>query len=313
MKPVNLITLLTTFCLLSVCISFQGCVEDDLSVCGLNLEFTYTQNTDGIDKFAESIDRVDVFVFDSDGLFLGKYSDGNISSSRSMRMNLMPGLYSFVAWGNLSDDYNLYELVQGETHINEALLSLNRINDTISTHPGHLFHGALLNETVSADVQKNQTLTMDMIKDTKSISVTSVGLPIAPDDGISTKRFTCTITSINGDYKFDNSIIGTDRLQYIPYSMISDDRELISDFVTMRELNDGSTGSRLIVRHNDLENETVKELFNKNLVDLLLPVSIKQDLNIEDTFDILLEFDYVVGTVSITVNGWKLGPTGGIL
>ncbi|MDH6306169.1 hypothetical protein M2459_002883 [Parabacteroides sp. PF5-5] len=312
MRPINFFKILIAISILSVCISFQGCINDDLSVCGVNLQFTYTRNLDGVDKFSESVERVDVFVFDSEGVYQDVYSHENIGSIKSMNINLSPGIYSFVVWGNLCDDYTLSQFVRGETRMNDAILKLTRVSDTITTHPGHLFHGAIFNEAVLPADQNNQTLTIDMIKDTKSITVTAVGLPVDPTKA-STDIFACSITSVNGDYKFDNTITGYDRLHYIPYASVNADKELISDFITMRELNDGSTDSRLILRHNNSTTGEIKDLFNQSLVELLLPASVRGDLDIEDTFNIILEFDYVVGTVTVTVNGWTSGSTSGIL
>lgn len=305
MKPINLLNYLTAICLLFIGISFQGCINDDLSECGINVRFTYTQNIDGTDKFAESVDNIDLYIFDSKGIFLSKYEEEYIASN-GINLNLMPGTYSFVAWGNLSDDYDIPTLIPNETSIDDVILSLKRENDEITEHPTHLFHGALLSAVVLPDIQQNQTLTIDMIKDTKSIKVTSVGLPMETK---ASQDFTCFITSRNGDYKFDNSITGDTRLKYIPNETVNDSYNLISDFVTMRELNDDSTESRLIIRYNDDTEE--KEVFNESLVGMLLPASVTGNLDLEDTFDILLTFN--AGRVFITVNGWNLGSIGGIL
>lgn len=300
MKPINLLKLFTFISLLSVCLSFQGCMEDDLSVCGANLRFTYTQNVDGVDKYAGSVGRINLFIFDSSNQFMGEYT---LENTNNIDLNLMPGIYSLVAWGNLNEDYKLTPFVLGETTINEAMLSLSRANDTISTLPTDLYFGAKMNVEIEPKVQTEQPLTIDLMKNTNNISVTSIGLPIvtrSADD-----EFICKIISTNGDYNFDNSIAGNDRLHYIQDSEITETAQLKSKFVTLRELEDNSTDSRLIVTHKEAESGEVKEVFNRSLVELLLPAvaNNNQTLDIVDTFDIQLEF--AGGRVSITVNGWR--------
>jgi len=301
MKPINILRLLTSICLLSICISFQGCIDDDLSVCGINLRFTYTQNVDGVDKYNESVERISLFVFDTSDTFIGEYTQEN---TNNMNLNLMPGVYSLIAWGNLDESYTLSSFVPNETKLKDALLSLTRANDTITNYPTDLYHGALMNVEIQPDVQNNQSQTIDMIKNTKNISVTSVGLPITTRS--SADDFICKITSINGDYNFDNSIAGDSRLHYIQDSEINENAHLKSKFVTMRELEDRSTDSRLIITHT--EDSSTKEIFNESLVGLLLPATITGNLDIEDTFDILIEF--TAGRITITVNGWLIKDSG---
>ena len=107
--------------------------------------------------------------------------------------------------------------------------------------------------------------------------------------------------SKNGDYKFENNdIASNDRLYYIQNSGFDTSSNLVSDFLIMREMNDKSTDSRLIITHTD--SLTTRELLNEDLVELLIPASITKDLDIDDTFDVVVEF--ISGQIYISVNGW---------
>lgn len=310
MRPINFTKKLTTsICLAILMLSMQGCVEDDLSVCGVSLKFTYTQNLEDVDKFAEEVNRVDVFVFDSNHIFVGRFTEGSSrlhGSSYSMPLNLMEETYTFAVWGNLCDDYVLTDLVAGETSLEEAMLSLNRESDIIEWHPGSLYFGSRTEDVHPAE-QSNQLITIDMMRDTKNIRVITKGLPLEDPAVSDNKEYTCTISSRNGDYKFDNSITGSSRLQYIPVSYVDTtaNTSLVSDFVTLRELNDASTGSRLQLEYDSEETGQYRQLFDADLVrDLLLPASISTNLDIEHDFTIELEVDFTMGSVTVTIGEW---------
>lgn len=298
-------------CLAVILFLTQGCVEDDLSSCGVTVKFTYTKNIEGIDKFDEEVENINLYLFDSKGVFVGEYKGYN----NAIALNIFEGTYSLVAWGNICEDFELPSFVQGSTTLDDAVLSLSRTDSIIANKPARLFHGAIYNVKIEPTLQTDQTFTIDMMRDTKDITVTTIGLPVSTKSPGSdrTYNYACTITSINGDYNFDNTIAGSDRLHYIPTESIgySEDEEerlkLYANFITMRELNDGSTRSKLILTRN--EGEIDRVIYEADLVNLLLGPSITNNLDIEHDFTIDLEFDETNGTVTVTVNGWTFEET----
>lgn len=288
--------------------STSGCIQDDLSDCGIGVTFRYVKNVDGVDKFGDLVDRVSLFVFDEAGSFVGEYdSEGEtLGNGYTMNLPLNPGSYQLVAWGNLCEDYELPALVPGKTNMDDILLTLQRANDTINRHPANLFHGGVQRIDIQPPYTGRKTIMMDMMKNTNSIQVKTRGLPASSGskaDGDWGNTFTCTITSVNGDYRFDNSITGN-RLTYIPEYSTGDD-SLDSDFVIMRELNDGSTGSRLIFTHHGTDGKSDNTLLDTGLTSLLLPASVTGDLDIDDQFVIEVLFDQTNGTVTIRINDWE--------
>jgi len=194
------------------------------------------------------------------------------------------------------------------THINDFVLSVKRNADAVvETPPGDLFHGALLQVEIHAALQKHQRLTIDMIKNTNAIKVIATGLSLSDYAENDSSGYNFQITSTNGDYGYDNSIVGS-RLEYVPEMSVDSDR-LVSDFVVMRELNDGSTNSKLTVT-GYTETGEESQLFDESLTDILLSVSETEDLEIEDFFEIELFFDYAHGTTTIHVKGWEPVDTG---
>jgi hypothetical protein len=287
----------------------QGCIGDDLTECGVSLRYQYTRNVDGTDKLASEIKKVNLYVFDSAGIFLDEYiTDAKYLNGMNMvKLNLPPGKYSFVAWGNLGSDYELPAFEKGKTTIDQATLSLKRIGKTVSNHPEALFFGSLSQTDILPALWKNQVLTINMTKDTNKIRIIAKGLS-AQD--LAQKNFSCRIVSANGDYKFDNSLNGSEKLEYIPKLSIDELGQMISDFVIMRELKDGSTQSRLIFTYHSPDGGPDKEISNINLTELLLSQSKTKDLDIDDYFEIELTLNFTNGNATIHIKGWSTIDTG---
>jgi hypothetical protein len=302
-------------CISALFFFVQGCVTDDLSVCGISVHFRYTKNLDGVDKFASSINKINLYVFDAAGYFIQEYAveKDSLPQDFTIYVNLTPGTYDLVAWGNMGDDYEIQAtLEKGVTRMDDLQLSLKRLpGDSVTNMPEPLYHGGLLRtEILATDLQFNQTLILDMMKDTKEVKVIASGLAITKETRAAGTAYDCTITSKNGDYRFDNSITGEARLlQYIPQTSVDEENRLVSDFVLMREFNEnGITGSRLIVNRLATSPGPVGELLNVDLRPYLLAATgdpaNPADLDIWDKFQIELFFDETTGTVSISVNGW---------
>jgi hypothetical protein len=319
MKPINLAKIWGVFCLMSIGLLTQGCVADDLSVCGISMHFKYTRNVDGIDKFSSSINRINLYVFDADGFLVEEYVEegDSLPSDFTLFLNLTPGVYDFVAWGNLGEDYEYPLLEKGVTRLSDVQLSLKRSDENVVTKlPGSLFHGGIFRKEIHAtDLQFSQTLIMDMMKDTKEIKVTVSGLAMADPTKASELEYGCSITSRNGDYRFDNSITGDVRLQYVPQETVGAEHQLISNFVIMRELSDQSTASRLIVKRNintlSESEEESEYLVDVDLVPVLLALAQETDLDFIDHFDIDLFFDFTHSTITINIPGWEDGTANG--
>ena len=294
-----------------------GCVKDDLSDCGIRVRYQYVKNVDGVDRFATSVDKITLFVFNGDGHYIGTFTEeGEKLKDPSYRMpvNLMPGQYRLVAWGNLYEEYEHPGLTANETHINDLLLSLRAEGNRVEDFPTHLFFGEQTIEIIRDDIGRTDVL-VDMMKNTNTIHVTIKGLPVesyyVDEAGEPTERmpFTCHISSVNRHHKFDNSLTGSDRLTYIPRQRISEAEQTLSPhFVTMRELNDGSTGSRLTIL-NTRSDETISNtlpdvLLDTELTQYLIAASVTKDLDIDDEYHLEIVFSYTNNTVTVLINDW---------
>ncbi|MDR2810634.1 MAG: FimB/Mfa2 family fimbrial subunit [Tannerellaceae bacterium] len=312
MKPLNLLkTVGVPFWPVLLLLLMSACVKDDLSECGVTIRYQYTRNIEGVDKFISEIKKINLFVFDSNGLFLTEYTanEKELNNGQAMHLNIPPGTYDLVCWGNLGDDYQLPAFERGKTSVKEVMLSLKRTKNTVVNPPQSLFFGSLSQIQILPDIRRKQILTIDMIKDTKKIRIITKQLP--PQE-IAGNQFDCRIISVNGDYKFDNSIAGNESLWYVPQTSVNEEKQLLFDFVTMRELKDGSTRSKLIFTYRPIGKEE-EELFSADLTEILLSVSKTKDLDIEDYFEIEMSLDYTNGSTTIQIKGWETIDTGYVI
>jgi hypothetical protein len=300
MKPINFAKDWKYVFFLIVSLLMQGCADDNLSDCGVKIRFQYVKNQTRTDKLETDISKLDMFVFDAKGVFIGEYvSQGTLRNGYTTDLPLVSGKYSIVVWGNPDSDYELPSVVRGQTNINEASLSLKCTGNTVTTLPASLFYGSLLNMDFQADNRRSHIYTVDMTKNTKSITVTVKGLVGAND------KYDIVIQSKSASLKFvDNRIASANILRYVPQSRVDDQGWWISDFVVMRELEDESTESRLTI--TDIESS--RKLFDENLTKMLMSRITLADFEVTDHFDIVIEYDNTM-TANIRINGWEYTET----
>ncbi|GHV49422.1 hypothetical protein FACS1894181_08310 [Bacteroidia bacterium] len=342
MKPLKLIDKWVAAIGLIPLLLMQGCVADDLSVCGVTVHFTYTKNLDHQDKFASEIRKVNLYVFklrentttgfpanpqsDEYYFLLGDSVQGNpaqVNFDRYLRLD--PGYYKFVVWGNLGDDYTKPVLIKDSTRIDDLAVSLIYPNSNdVNRLPADLYHGMDAKqpngeynnylEISTADLSRNRTLTIDMMKDTKHIKVRAKGLAVSSDDPSSFDLYQCRLSSTNAQYKFDNSITGNVRLRYIPDAKIDVDTALVSDFVIMREVYNTTHygSSRLNLTRMPVIDEG-GPMADLDLLYYLVAYNQYVDsqegqdiLDRRDTYEITLFFDQTGALVSVKIADWEI-------
>lgn len=274
-----------------------SCTKEDLSNCGLVLKFRYDYNMDWTDKFPSDIFKLNVYVFDESGFFVGEFVDegGHLNETYKMRLKLDPGRYNIYTWAELRDDYRITALSKGASQFGEARLSLIRGSDnTISTHPKPLYHGQVTALEVTGS--SNKEVWVDLIKNTNTVKITAKGLPL----GTGSPAFTCRIEGDNAEYKFDNSFAADGDVTYIPKSGVAA-QSLVSDFTVMRLVPSGQ--SEIVLEYNPTRTGG-NEIYRAKLIPLIM-TNPGIDLDRQDVFEIEIEFDYTMTAVSITVNGWK--------
>jgi hypothetical protein len=310
MKPINRVRIwMVIGCFALIGMLTHGCVADDLSVCGISVHFKYTRNAQRVDKFATSINKINFYVFDKDSILVEEIvvEQSTLPEDFTLYVNIPPGTYDMIAWGNLTTDYEIdVPTVKGVTKKNDLILSLSRSGDTITNLPKELYYGGLDKiELIASDLQLQRSYTIDMMKDTKFIRVTAYGLAI--NTKAAGTNYDCTITAINGDLRFDNYTIGASQLQYIPQAVVDANHRLISEFSIVRELASGITQSRLLFTRTEYGTPAI--MLDENLYPYLIAAAQQENLELDykDTFEIELFFDETYKTATIVVDGWTVG------
>jgi hypothetical protein len=317
MKPMNFVKLTgVSICLLSFLFLTQGCLNDDLSVCGVRLSFNYTDTVGGENKFASDVRKANVYIFDAaTGVFVNEYSatfeqlvDGHI-----LPINLAPGTYDFITWGNIGDMFEKTSFVTGETTFSEARVRLNALDNIVREYPDSMYYGSMRAKVVEArDLVLNQEIGLNLRKNNKKINVNTRVL--FDDTAVDPSAVHCLITSKNGIYQFDNMPTG-EQYTYIPpqEEVDSTDYTLRSSFVILREFSDNAfTESRLRIATDGggTRQQGVNELFEYevSLTECLQAVVAAEGgspIEDRDEFTIDLFITQTNGSVSITVKDWQ--------
>lgn len=299
--------------MLSSCDTFH----DDIDGCGLYLRFKYDYNMKKTDLFAQSVNRVDVFLFDPKGILQEHlFAEGDVLTNSSYRMDLtsLPhDNYKVITWAGLSNDYKL-DFKVGETNITSFELQLlyeDKLKKGVySQSHSDLWYGI---DSIKRSDWSNHTKEVSLIKNTNffHISLGSENTKLNEDQ---LKEYTFNLTTDNGEYDYRNNPTTKTQLIYAPYdyseyenieNKVDNDRGWMANINTMRIIEDQP--ANLVIRAKD--NQIVAN------VDLMYYIkegiyrmegqdmSFSEYLDRQDHFYIHFEISNYIA-VSITINGW---------
>jgi len=290
-------------------------IHEDIPVCELNVRFKYDYNMLSADAFHSQVNKVELYVFDKEGLFLFKQmEEGATLATGDYRMKLdVPfGQYKLMAWAGARNSYDITELTPGISHITDLTLKLKRnssliINEEIDP----LWYGEVID--INYVGTKDQTETINLIKDTNKIRFVFQGY--TSDWTINVNDYTYEIRDSNGFLNYDNSLLQDDSLSYQPYYMEQkNESAVIIEMNTMRLM--AGRGNRFVVT----EKSTGKITFDINLIDFLAMTemeghkwSLQEYFDRQDEYAVVLFFHWtekpepidnlwVAGMINI--NGW---------
>ena len=211
-------------------LGLTSCIGDDVEVCDTYVRFVYDyniggadMNPPGIDLFHKQASKVDLFIFDGQGVFLQKISRTASAAtfSSDFRLGLPAGLPTdaqLVAWSGLYDeDYTVTELVAGQSTLEDLTVAVKPTSGSLSDRDIQpLWHGTQLGNKnliqYSGDV-----ITVSMVKNTNNIRI---NLEVIDEDNniLEEEDFAIEITSANKAYDYGNNVISaTDILTYNPF------------------------------------------------------------------------------------------------
>jgi len=285
-----------------------SCLHDDLSDCHeqVYLKMTYTLNADYIDKFSRSVEEVAVFIYDADEVFVKK-EEARVSElihSNTLPLNLPAGEYTAIVWGNaLTDDY---EISGTESLSILRLKLLTQGNQPLHTDLPHLFHGIIDFEVTR---EKEQEVTVDLIKNTNSIRIVLQG--IYETRSAPNSDYAVRITGSNGIYRYDNTKEeAQSSLQYIPTYTTSEGVSVWADFTVLRLVRDDD----LRVQVTEKGDSKIYELLTERLFRSAY-VTTDEDLDRYDNFTLTYTFYEELDEFFLTaikVEDWEMKIDPGI-
>ena len=254
------------------------------------VRFRYDMNLKWADAFASEVKSVNLYVFDNNGVFLQEYSGrGPALSTGDYYIeleNLPAGDYKFVAWcglDNNTDDesFTVPQPVAGRTTIDELTCSLNtagerRSNLCSDKNLHFLYHGYLEETLIDENDGKTFEHVIYLTKDTNHIRIVLQELSsyedMNPDD------YDIRIESANGVMAYDNSMLSTDVVTYLPWALNNDvvgiGKPDVSETVYVKGVYADLSVARLMYGESDKLMLTI--LDNKRKGDLIASVPLIQ-------------------------------------
>ena len=305
---------------------FSSCdIRDSYDHCGVYLEFIFDHNMDYSDTFTSEIDAVDVFVFDSEGLYLftrhaqcaAELTDGKRMWLTGMKF----GTYKILVVGGLCDEFSLSPddgpwFTPGVHDIGQVRLALRRSAPETDREFPHLWFGE---QVVEVNYNADRSVwPVRLVRNTNKFKI-----ELARKDGSSGSRsavsFTFGIVAPEGGvYDYNNNPLLRETITYRPYELntgVSGELLSVGRLNTMRLFADDPQGYRLIVEKTST-NETGKEF---DLLELLRqrkpatrpdgsPLPMQEYLDREWNWDLKILYDLdddgAFLALAIVVNGW---------
>ena len=314
-------------CLMSVFV-FNGCdVSEDEYDCVSDIALRFRFMVEGQNMLAMEVTSLSVFIFDENDRFVGRWDEWDNSKFASdyfMILPLPPGIYSCVAWGGISPDYyyvchtgqtqhQLTAPVVGQTMISQLQVGLKHETRTyaelsrqvVDNTPTMMFYGSKLNTRLD---QGNNTVIIDLVKNSKNIALTILGLP-GPTRANPNTRMEVFFESPDGEYLFSNNLVGGQgKLAIIPQNITGDVNSQKSDIPTLKLI--FNNGNRLVIWDVENHNAFYADDILENIIRKIPYYSTQEAVDMEDEFDITIDLSSPVGA-KITVNGWNVEHSGG--
>ena len=207
------------------------------------IRFVYDKNLKWADAFPSEVKSVNLYAYDSDGVFVKKYlGRGNALSSPdyNITLDLPAGRYTFVAWCGLENEgaeeesFNVPEPVAGVSRIEELTCYLNVQNGDLANSRADddnsmpysdrrlyfLYHG-MVDLTLEDNHDGREYIhTIDLTKDTNHIRI--ILQELSNDEGLNADDYDITIEAADGAMAYDNSLIGNRTIKFMPWNQQAD-------------------------------------------------------------------------------------------
>jgi len=299
-----------------------SCFRDGLEECPPESEyysyinFIYDYNMSFEDLFHRQVAKVDVYLFDGDGVFMQKLVD-QVPKGSTFKRGYVLGLpedykdvVQFVTFaGHYDDQTRATEMVAGKSTIHDLELALSDITNTVDHSLEPLWHGNLAFKT-RAVIARNDTTTIPLVKNTNTVRIILQSLDskltVDVDD------FSFALIANNQNCNAFNETTGVDPWTYVPHYTNNDaDAGAIAELHTMRMLSDRE--NRLTIK-NKIDGSSLLDV-NLNMYINALKLQKYKNMPLQEYMDREDEYNVVVFLTKekpsgrwiagkITINSW---------
>jgi hypothetical protein len=282
-----------------------SCLKDDLSGCpdGFGVPphpeaFTLRIGFENVTpEYAAEVGRMDVFIFDEEGIFYEALTGRNMSLTPGFRMQtqLPPGNYRLVSWSNLGGHYLTAPAVPdpGITPFAGASALLDITGGTTIGYDLNTFlHGER-----QAGITGDTLIMIPLVQNNYRINVTVEGVE-------NNHNCTVAIADDNGSYYFDNDFAPSAALQYTRGPVSAPAGKFSASLSVLRL--DRGRSPELTVTDNTAGSVLVRE----NLIGLILALEARTgvltDFSTQHEFDIHIIYDQATLSASFFIDGWQI-------
>lgn len=297
------------FILFSVIFSLPGCIFEDMHSCTekSDLRFFYTMNPENKDLLGETVSRIDVYIFDKDGIYIGKKTstDGQGNNQFPISLDLPDGIYDFLSVGYQNSYFMIgvfdplktnmqfdEGLIAGKSTLKDFRLKAEYKQNLFFPLPvGNLLRGNIIRQELPVKGKNSLHVSMIQFKNQLNISVKGLDFP----------GYHPVLYANNGRYDFENNIPSDARTKIYEAQTLS-----IGDTYQFDVLR--------LIEHRKIEFALVDQEGNRmpgitpvNLIELIQKspsYTSQEDLDREHTYNIELNYHQSV-IVGITINGWE--------
>lgn len=200
------------------------------------IRFVYDMNLKWADAFPSEVNSVNLYVFDSNGVFVKEYIGRGEELSNpdyQIMLDLKPGKYQFLAWCGLENEGAAEESFYvptpeaGVTTIQEMNCTLTALKNAMNSRANEvtsdqrldfLYHGYLEQTLVDNHDGSHYVYTIYLTKDTNHIRI----MLQQSTGNLSTEDFEIYMTAENGEMAWNNSLVGNTTIEYQPWNMETD-------------------------------------------------------------------------------------------
>ena len=228
--------------LLMICILFfvQSCIHGDLDDCppmvSYSVAFEYTNHTGTKDRFYDDVKKIDLYVFDENGLvYIIETAVSPFDKNFTIPLDGIPmGNYDIIAWGNVMErgDFDYPKDISKGMSFNETRLYLEREANNLSDEElEKLFFGILRDVEIPLYVSRIDT--MPLINNTNNVRIVlhwdHTGEAEAGGSIINYNDISVRLNASNAEYGFNNNFTSNNNVLYRQWAYYSTDSILDVD------------------------------------------------------------------------------------